>query len=687
MVQTYTVAVIGAGTMGSGITQKLAQEGLDVTLVDVTEEQVTNGLQKIKELLNVGVEKKVFSEKFVNETLRHIKTTTNYEDVKDVDLVVEAVFEDMKVKGEVLKKLDGICDSKTILSSNTSSFYISELAKYTNRPDKFLGMHYFFHPAKNRLLEIVPHEGTSSETVELANKIADLHNKTAITVKDSPGFAVNRFFVPWLNEATHLVEDNVANIPTVDAAAEKTFKIGMGPFKLMNASGIPIAHHSAETLEKEISEFYKPTDLLVNQSKSGKLWITNGEVDESKFDIIAERLLATTIGAAGALVDEEVASIEATNRGAVVGLRWKVGPFQLANEYGVKETYDMVKRLSENRPGFKVAEVLKNQYRRGELFEFSYIDLEVKNEIAYITINRPEAMNALNPTVVKQLTQKFDDAEKDPNVKAIVIRGAGKAFIAGADIKFFIDCIKTDTVEKIVEFTSNGHKLFRRFETSKKLTVAVVDGVSLGGGSELALACQAIIATEQGSFQFPESGLGIYPGLGGMLRINKQVGKELAKYFALTGKPLSAKEAKELGIVNKVVSAGEVQTAIEELVNQGKVDKYAPREFPEQFKERKMAFLDENIDKLSNGKEIEGISNIFVRKTSKSISFKGPNAVKVINNIINKETSLSIDEGIQLEISELAPIFRTKEALIGLEASISGARPNFNELSKLAKLV
>lgn len=155
-------------------------------------------------------------------------------------------------------------------------------------------------------------------------------------------------------------------------------------------------------------------------------------------------------------------------------------------------------------------------------------------------------MNALNPIVVDQLEAAFDNAEKDPQVKGIAIRGAGKAFVAGADIKHFIECIKTDQIDENVAFTRRSHKLFRRLETSPKLTIAVLDGLSLGGGSELALACQAIVATAQGSMAFPESGLGIYPGLGGMLRTNRHVGKELTKYYTFTGKNCLPKQEKIL---------------------------------------------------------------------------------------------------------------------------------------------
>lgn len=682
MTQEFTVAVIGAGTMGSGIAQKNAQEGIKCYLVDVNQAAVERGMGIIENMLNQGVERKVFTEQFVKETLDRLIPTTNYEDLKEVDFIVEAVFEDEQVKADVLSKLDKICDEKTILSSNTSSFYIKNLAKSTNRPDRFIGMHYFFHPAKNRLLEIISHEGTSEETVAIANKFADLHGKTSITVKDAPGFAVNRFFVPWLTESVRIYEEGLANKATIDAAARDAFKIGMGPFALMNATGIPVAYHSANTLAREISEFYKPAELLKTQTESKELWdVEDGEVDESKFEAVKEHLLATAIGVAGKLVDEGVATIEDVNRGAVVGLRWKQGPFQLANTIGVKETYEMTKRLAEKSPGFELSETLRKQAELGEPFEFSFVDYEVKDGIANIRINRPEAMNALNPTVVGQLEKAFNEAEADETVKGIVFSGAGKAFVAGADLKFFVDAIKTNNLDNNYNFTSGGHKLLRRIEQSEKLTIALLDGLSLGGGSELALACQAIVATEKGSFGFPESGLGIYPGLGGMLRTNHQIGKELAKYFVLTGKGISAQAAKDLGIVTKLVDAAEVQSAIKDLVENGAPDKYRQREVPMQYAEIKHAFNDDNFEKTIKGIASEGVREEFAQKTAKTIGYKAPGICKVIPEMIDRQAEMTIDEGIAYELSLLNETFAKPEALIGLEASLAGKRPDYSSLN------
>ncbi|WP_276352211.1 3-hydroxyacyl-CoA dehydrogenase/enoyl-CoA hydratase family protein [Cohnella caldifontis] len=677
MSKNWKIGVVGAGNMGSGIAQKMAQEGLEVVLVDVSSEQAARGLATINRFLREGTERGILSARQAEATLGRIVATDRFEALKEADLVVEAVFENLDVKGEVFRRLDRICDEKTILATNTSSLYVRDIANYTRRPDRVVGMHYFYHPAKNRLVEIVPHAATSAETVERAKLIGKLHNKTCIVVKDSPGFAVNRYFVPFLNESVRLLEDGVANIPTIEAAAKQAFEIGMGPFELMNVTGIPIAVHSSAYLAKEISEFYAPARRLIEQSEKKEDWDLSGEVDESRLDRIGRHLCAAVFGAAGAQVDEGVAGIEDTDRGAKIGLRWKWGPFELMNKVGVEQAYDMVKELNARRPGFHLPEIMKKQALQGTPFAFRYVDLEVKNRIAYITINRPEAMNALNPAVVDQLEAAFDQAEKDPGVRGIAIRGAGKAFVAGADIKFFIDCIQRDEIDQNVAFTRRGHRLFRRFETSDKMTVAVLDGLSLGGGSELALACQAIVATEQGSLAFPESGLGIYPGLGGMLRTNLHLGKELAKYYTFTGSKLSAQDAHSLGIVTELVEMEEVEAAIERLVQAGNRDKYQAREIPAAYREYQAAFSDENVKRLFHGETAQGVRGELAERLGKILSFKGLIALETMNDLIDRQSNLSIEEGMELELDGLTKIFATEDAVAGLTAALSGERPAF----------
>ncbi len=676
MSQFNKIAVIGAGNMGSGIAQKLAQEGLNVVLLDISGEFVERGLHTIRQTLKEAVERKILSSEQVHNTLSHIIGTCDFEMVANADLVIEAVFEDKQVKYDLFEKLDRICSEKTILATNTSSFYVHEFAEKTSRPDRFVGLHYFYHPAKNRLLEVIPHEKTSAETLEKSLLAAKLHGKTAIVVKDAPGFAVNRFFVPFLNEAARMLEEGVADIPTLEEAAKQAFKIGMGPFELMNVTGIPIAVHASSTLGNELGPFYATADIIKAQMEKNENWDLTGDVDESKISAAKDRFYGVCLGVAAALVDEGVASIEDTDRGAKIGLRWLMGPFEIMNKIGIEKTYKAVEAITRKYPDFKMPEILARQNKTGKPFTFRFVDLETKGNIAYLTLNRPEVMNALNETVVAQLARRFEEAEKNPDVGAIVLQGAGKAFGAGADIKYFVDKIKADQIADIVEFTRKGHELLLKIENSDKLTIALLDGLSLGGGSELALACQVIVATPAGSMGFPETGIGIVPGLGGMLRMARHVGPELAKYYVFTGAPLSAEDAQTLGIVTRLVAPAEAPSAISELASKGKPDKYRPREIPEKFKLQAQVCSSENAARLLAGKLPEGVPEEIAAKTAKVVGYKAPLALKLANEIIDQQIGQSMTAAVEIELERAQDLFSTADALEGL-SSLGRKKPEF----------
>lgn len=670
----YKVGVVGAGNMGSGIAQKMAQEGLNVVMADVSQEAADRGLDIIRKMMKQGVEKGVFTQEKVDETFGRLHATADMKALSNCDLIVEAVFEDMEVKGQLLKKLDEICDPQTVFATNTSSLYVHKIAAYTSRPDRVIGMHYFFHPAKNKLLEIIPHAGTSHETVELASIIAKLHGKVAIFAKDAPGFAVNRFFIPFYSEAVRVLEDGVANIATIDKAAKDAFQIGMGPFELMNVTGIPIAVHASTTLGNEIGPFYKTPELLVRQMESKKDFDLSDPVEEDKIPAVVERLYGATLGVACEAVEQGVATLADIDRGAKLGLAWKFGPFELMNRYGIDKVYAAAKKLSEINPHFKVPKLLEEQAKTGKPFEIQIVDLEVKGDVASITINRPEAMNALNAEVIRQLEKRFSEAEANPAVKTIAFMGAGKAFVAGADIKFFVDNIESDNVAASVAFTEAGHQLFLRMENSEKLTVAVVDGLSLGGGSELALACQAIIATNAGSFGFPETGIGIYPGYGGMIRTARIIGKPLTKYYVFTGKTIKAKEAYELGIVTKMTTPDKIDEAIQEMASTGVPDKYREREVPAAYREMAEVCSDDNAEKLISRQPVTGVSPAFAEKTAAIVAAKAPLALKAANELMDAQEKVSIQEAIKLEIGKLVYMFGTEDALAGLK-SVGGKPP------------
>jgi len=210
------ILVIGAGTMGAGVAQCAAQSGYAVTMMDTTDEFVSRGMDKINKTLQKGIEKGKVTEEKAEKVRSLISTTTDYtEAAKEADLVIEAVFEEMSVKEEIFKNLDKLCKPEALLTSNTSSLSITELANFTSRPDKFAGLHFFNPAAINKLIEVVAGKDTSPEVVDTLLQLSARLGKIPLNVKDAPGFAVNRYFVPFLNEACKIHEEGIANIPTI----------------------------------------------------------------------------------------------------------------------------------------------------------------------------------------------------------------------------------------------------------------------------------------------------------------------------------------------------------------------------------------------------------------------------------------------------------------------------------------
>ena len=298
------------------------------------------------------------------------------------------------------------------------------------------------------------------------------------------------------------------------------------------------------------------------------------------------------------------------------------------------------------------------------------------NGIACLTLNRPDAMNALNLPLINQFEQAFYKAQDDPDIKAIVIKGAGKFFVAGADIKFFIQKIQEKNYFDIIAFTRKASELFLTIEDSKKPTIAVLDGLSLGGGSELALSCQAIVATDKGSMAFPETAIGIYPGLGGMVRLAGKIGPALAKYYVFTGKTISAADALELGIVDHLVSVDDLSETITQLVLKGEQKEEKNVLLSDRFKYIDTFFSHVDFEDIVTGNMINDVDVSFSDTIIKTMSRKAPIALKMANDIIDLQIGKSKKDAIEIELARLEEIFSTQDALEGL-TSAGKRRPNY----------
>ncbi len=678
-------AVLGAGNMGSGIAQKIATEGIPVVLVDLTQELADKGRERIRTLLAEGVERRLFNAGKADEILARVTAVGGFgEGLADVDLVIEAVFEDKDVKKDVFGKVSAAVRADTILATNTSSFRVSDLASAVKGPERFLGLHYFYHPAKNRLVEVVPGDQTDPAAFTAAWRAQEVIGKTPIRSADAPGFIVNRYFVPWLNEAVRILEEGAATIPTVEAAAKAAFSIGMGPFELMNVTGVPIALHAATTLGEELGPFYAPAPLLAKQVESGELWSLDGDAapaspggseasDADAAKAVADRLLAVVFLVAAQMVDDGVCSREDADIGARVGLRWSKGPFELANDLGVGSALEAAKALA-TRWELPVPKGLAEQAGKSEPFPIRLVDLTVDDGVATVRINRPDALNAINPAVVDQLAARFDEAAGRDDVQGIVLAGAGKAFVAGADIKFFVDRIDAGAIEDIQAFTKKGADLFARIDDCEKTVVAKLDGLSLGGGSELALCADIIVATERASLGFPETGIGIYPGLGGTQRTTRRVKGGLSRWMVLTGDTVGAKMAYDIGLVDEVVSQAEVDERCHALAKGATLAPRAVRATSNEVRSLETFFRECRVDELlDTGMTMDAT---FAKKIEK-VRRKAPVALALAEDCIARGEKDGEKAGLARELELLPTIFATKDAREGLGALLEGRRPKF----------
>jgi len=268
------VGVVGAGAMGNGIAQVAAQIGCDVVMRDIKDEFVERGMKSIDGFLSKGVEKGKLKAEEKDAILGRIKGTTDMDQLKDVDFVIEAVIEDLELKKSVFKELDQLCRPEVIFASNTSSMSLTEIASATNRPDQVCGMHFFNPVPLMRLVEVIRGFFTSDETVAVTTALAQKMGKTTVEVKkDSPGFIVNRIMIPHMLEAIKIVEEGIASIEDVDIAVKNGLNYPMGPFELMDLTGIDICYFVTEYFYKELNKESKwvSPNLLKTMIRAKKL--------------------------------------------------------------------------------------------------------------------------------------------------------------------------------------------------------------------------------------------------------------------------------------------------------------------------------------------------------------------------------------------------------------------------------
>ncbi|PIV69382.1 MAG: 3-hydroxybutyryl-CoA dehydrogenase [Euryarchaeota archaeon CG01_land_8_20_14_3_00_38_12] len=266
------IGVIGAGTMGHGIALVCAKNGYDVVMRDIEQKFVDNGMAKINKFLGRSVEKGNLSEEEKNKILNKITPTTKLDAVRDCDVVIEAILEDVNLKKNLFKELDAVCSEHTILASNTSTIPVTDLASATKRPEKFIGMHFMNPVPLMKLVEVIKGLRTSDETAAAIKVLAEKLDKIPVEVNDYPGFVSNRVLMPMINEAIYCLMEGVASKEAIDNVMKLGMNHPMGPLELADLIGLDICLHIMEVLYNGFSDpKYRPCPLLRKMVNAGYL--------------------------------------------------------------------------------------------------------------------------------------------------------------------------------------------------------------------------------------------------------------------------------------------------------------------------------------------------------------------------------------------------------------------------------
>jgi 3-hydroxyacyl-CoA dehydrogenase len=390
----FKAAVVGAGFMGGGICQVITFSGLPVVMKDVDQKFLDKGMDQLRIIYQRRVDSNKMSAGEMAEKVSLVTPTLSYNDLSDVDIVIEAVPEVMDIKKKVFAELDKVCPEHTIFASNTSALSISEMGAATKRPQKMIGMHFFSPAHIMKLVEIIPGLDTSQETVDDVVMFTESLRKIAVVVQECPGFLVNRLLMPYMGEAVFALQEGAGTARGID---EEMVKFGwpMGPFTLSDMVGIDVSYHTAEYLAQEYGGEVPPLlKMMVDAGRFGEksgagFYGYGDQSDEAVKAMIKklqdggkvqkgteftwQRLMMPMINEAIKCVTENIAPPDKIDMAMIAGLGMKygeerMGPLQLADLLGLDTVLaELQKYQAKLGERFRPARLLKAKVRAGHL--------------------------------------------------------------------------------------------------------------------------------------------------------------------------------------------------------------------------------------------------------------------------------------------------------------------------------
>lgn len=543
------MAVIGAGTIGPDIGYYLKSALPDITLhlVDISQKALQQSEQRLAGYAGKAVERRRMKPEQAEAVLANINYTSDYESIKNAELIIEAATEDIPLKQKIFAQIEAIVSQDAIITSNTSSIPADRIFGAMQKPQRTTVTHFFAPAWRSLPVEVIDWDQADREVIDYLCWFFAHTGKAPIMTDNAICFMLDRIFDNWCNESAYLL--NQALAAQVDQVAEEF--VFAGPFFVLNlANGNPIIIET-NTLQMEEGAHYKPASILGSVHR----WQiprpgSKVEVADGLKQIVRDRLLGILFSQSFDIVDRRIGTKSDLNFGCQVALGFRQGPLDVMAKLGESEVSRIMAEFEKARPGFPQPKEDLSFY-----LDFKrHILLDDLDGVKVITIRRPQAMNALNDEVTGEILSVLEEFSDDPAVKGFVITGYGnQAFSAGAEIGRFLSML--GDAGATLQYAHDCAEVQVFMDQMDKPVVAAVNGVALGGGFEVALRCHAMVASPRARFGLPEITLGILPGIGGAIVPYRKWPKGAALFHEMIclGKQISAEEAAEIGMVSQIV--------------------------------------------------------------------------------------------------------------------------------------
>ncbi|MBM4060660.1 MAG: 3-hydroxyacyl-CoA dehydrogenase/enoyl-CoA hydratase family protein [Planctomycetes bacterium] len=567
----HKVAVIGSGQIGPDIAlyfaKVLSPFGVQTVVVDVSDAALANGRAKFEKKVGKGVEAGAFTPEQQQQMVGSVLWTSDYQQLANSDLVIEAATENKELKGRIFAQVEGLVGPDAILCSNSSHLEPEVIFAQATRKGRTAVVHYFFPAERNLMIEVVPGADTAAATKSWLLSFYEAIGKVPIPVRSRYGYALDPVFEGLFFACALLAEAGIGTTKQIDVVGKKTFRMGVGSFTAMNLTGgNPITAVGLDHYTTKINRWFRTPQSLEDKVAKKENWDVPArneavEVPAALEAQIRDLLLGAYFGICGEIVDAGLVSIADFDMGLDIGLDMKPA-FTFMNEIGTAKALELVRAYASKNPGFPVPKCLETVGRENMPFEVPVVLREDKDGIAVLTIRRPKVLNALDQGVFEELRTRFQQCDRDPMVKGIVLTGFGKkAFVSGADVNF----LARITGPAHGEQTSRSSQVcVDAVQAVKKPTVAALNGLAFGGGIEVAMACEARVAVKGLKVLAgqPEANLGIIPGAGSTVRLPRLVGIERAAEMLRTCRPISSEKALAWGLIREEVDGDVVARAV-----------------------------------------------------------------------------------------------------------------------------